>query len=286
MKGKSNENLFCWEQVLKTNRLFRVTHAFADDSSTDGLLPLYALFSSIEQVCSEVADEDVARRKLDWWREECLLKDMASSNHPVIRKLCSSGAASKIQKRNIAQLLDGAESRLDASPPADIEALQIICESISRPQLELEISVCSGVDKSADLFSADSSQSGLLQLIRESVAQEGQAGYWWIPLNLLARHGLTRADVVDTAATESAKGLFSEILGAGQKWGTVSVSMHKESSTGLKRMRHLAVIHGLYRKKLEHLDGQKPQQFAQELNRLRLMDLFEAWKVARWINRP
>ncbi len=285
MKEKSNENLFCWEQVLKTNRLFRVTHAFADDSSTDGLLPLYALFSSVEQVCSEIGDEDVARKKLDWWREECLLKDMASSNHPVIRKLCSSGAASKIKKRNISQLLDGAESRLDASPPADLEALQTICESIIRPQLELEISVCSGADQLAEKFSAGSSQSGLLQLIRESAAREGQGGYWWIPLNLLARHGLTRADLADTAATESVRGLFSEILGAGQKWGTESVSKYEKSLTGLKRMRHLAVLHGLYKKKLERLDGQKPQQFAQELNRLRFMDLFEAWKVARFVNR-
>jgi len=281
---KSNQILFCWEQVLKTNRAFRISRIFAPGETAPGLLPLYALFSSVEQICSDIQDEELAIRKLHWWRRECLNSDMGSSDHPLLSELHRTGVTSSLQMKNIAQLLDAAESRLDSPAPADLEELKCLCVEVSRPQLEMEISL-SGIDGGGQLLDSDfGAHSGLLQLIRESAGAEKQGAYWWIPLNLLARHGLSRASLAESDCSKAAQDIFSEIIEAGSSWGRVNGDTSPDISEALSALRHLFVIHSMYQRKLLRLERLTPAAYAAELGRLRLSDLFGAWKVARRIS--
>ncbi len=63
MTQTDNDRQQCWERVLKSNKLFRISHLFAPDEFSGALLALHALFASIEQISSEVSDELVARKK-------------------------------------------------------------------------------------------------------------------------------------------------------------------------------------------------------------------------------
>jgi len=193
--GEGNDRQFCWEQVGKSNRVFRISQVFASRHCAEKLLPLYALFSAVEQICSSISDEDVARAKLNWWRIECLQKIPNESGHPVMKELNRSGAMSDLRWESIASLLDGVESRLYASAPPDVEALKGMCIELHRPQLELELGI-SGLKRSTLEFEPGLlARNGMLQLIRESVYRKEQGGFWWIPLNLLARHGVSREDI-------------------------------------------------------------------------------------------
>jgi hypothetical protein len=48
--GGSNDRLFCWEQVTRTNQAFRVSQVFAAREDAAKLLPLYAVFAIVEQI--------------------------------------------------------------------------------------------------------------------------------------------------------------------------------------------------------------------------------------------
>ena len=100
-QAETNERRFCWEQVLRTNRLFRISRVFAPASHSDRLLPLYALFGAVEELCSEHSDEDIARRKLDWWRNETQRMHVRGSDHPILRDSASSYKCSRLSLRSI-----------------------------------------------------------------------------------------------------------------------------------------------------------------------------------------
>ena len=102
--GKDNDRQFCWEQVVKTNRVFRISQVFAPRHCAEKLLPLYALFSAIEQICSSASDEDVARSKLNWWRQECLQTEAAKSRHPVMKELSRTGALNDLRRDSLLHL--------------------------------------------------------------------------------------------------------------------------------------------------------------------------------------
>jgi len=279
--GKDNDQLFCWEQVVKSNRLFRISQIFAPRHCADKLLPLYALFAAIEQICSRISDEDVARSKLRWWRLECLREDRAKSRHPVMKELNRTGALKDLHVDILAQLLDEAESRLNASAPADMEALKARCIGLQRPQFELEIDVSGLKESMLQPEPGLLARNGMLQLIRESVQRKEQGAFWWIPLNSLARYEVRREDIVGDPQSRAVAGLMTEILAQGESWGRESRICYEGRAVDISPARHLFAINGLYARKLKRLGGLTPDFFAGEIGRLGPADLFKAWGSAR-----
>ncbi|MBT8049493.1 MAG: squalene/phytoene synthase family protein [Xanthomonadales bacterium] len=281
MSGQSNDRLFCWEQIAATNRLFRVSRVFAPANCADKLLPLYALFSAIEQIGSTLSDPDVANGKLNWWRQECLHRDLADSQHPVLKELHRTGAAGDLRPDTVGDLLDGAAARLSARAPADVEALKKICIELFRPQLQLELSVSGLSEPMPGISAALMARNGMLQLLRESGRKTEQGGYWWVPLNMMARHGVGREEIIREPESKAVNRLFSDILGDDFLWISTTDDPAMLSKTELTHARHLFSISGLYERKLGRLRDSVPAGLDRELNRIGPSDVLAAWNGAR-----
>ena len=277
----ANDSLFCWEQVAKTNRLFRVSHVFAPPMPAEKLLALYALFSVIEQACSVHSDEEIARAKLNWWRSECIHRDLTHSHHPALKELVRTGAALDLDIQSMTGLLDLAEARLDEPGPAHAEDLKTRCQQLYQPQLEMEASIC-GIRKGELLWSPEwAACSGLMQLIRESSGENRSGSYRWLPLNMRAKHGVNRDDVLRKPRSEPVVELFTEMMNIGIEWGAENSRQREDQPAARPQLRHLYVISGLHLRKLKRMKSLSPDRHASELGRLGLGDLLAAWKTAR-----
>jgi len=279
--SSGNDALFCREQAFKNNRLFRISHVFAPREYADGLVALYAFFAAIEQLCSGISDEDVAIGKLNWWRAECLGGELAESRHPILRELTCTGLAGNLRKDRIESLLNGAGSRLDGGPPADSEELKRICQELIQPQLELEGGICGYENGSTAIESGRAARSGLFQLIRESLRQGGQGGYWWLPLNLQARHGISRDDVNRDLRSAAVTELFGELLATAAAWGAGRQKQPSAGQADQRSLSHLYAITGLYELKMSRMQRLSPADYAGEIERIGAPELLHAWKSAR-----
>lgn len=278
---QGNDRSFCWEQVSRTNRLFRVSRVFAASECAEKLLPLYALFSAVEQISATVTDVGVATSKLSWWRSECLHKSMSESQHPIVRELTRTGAANNLPGECVARLFDGAEHRLSATAPADMGALKMRCIEMYRTQLQLEVSLTGSGISTDDFHPGLIARNGLFQLVRESTRKKEQGAFWWIPLNSLARHGINRAEILNEPDKPEVCQLFSEVLTAGMSWGEDAGGVQKTAGMELSPARHVFAISGLYARKLRSLLDTSPREFNDRMERLRLPDLLSAWNSAR-----
>lgn len=269
----------CWEHILRTNPLFRVSQLFADPGSADRLLPLYALFSAVEQACTGISDHEVAFRKLEWWREECLVRDMAESDHPILQELGRTGAAGRLRPDALARLITGAQSRLDSAAPADMDELRILCVSVGGAQLELEAGICGlQADSPVPEFEGLAAQNGLVQLIREG-------GIWWLPLQLLARHGISRSDIRQNVDSDGVQALFGEVISASEAWKPGAELVPGPATELMPGFRHALVINGLYARKLSGLGKLQPSRYRAALMKAGIPELFAAWKTARRVSR-
>lgn len=274
-------SLYCWEQISRTNRLFRVSRVFAPRDCAERLLPLYGLFSVVEQICSRQADEDVASSKLNWWRNECLQKGWSKSQHPLAKEMNRVGASKQLQPDRLSRLFDGASRRLSAAAPSDLEALKDLCIECYEPQLELELAI-SAPDCSKSHFAPGLlARNGALQLIRESVQGKGQGCFWWAPLNLLARYGVSRDEIKSRPDRVEVRYLLAEILQEFISWGSGAGKSAEKNALDYSGARHVFAISGLYARKLQSLASMSPAQYSTELARLGPADLLEAWKQAR-----
>lgn len=283
-RNQTNAVRFCWEQVLRTNPLFRISTAFAPAGHGAQLLPLYALFGVVEEICSEHSDEDLARRKLDWWRQECGRLGSQGSEHPILRELVASGAYAALRKDSLAQLFDDAESRLDPEAPASLDQLQALCRNLSLPQFELELSLWGMDQPLPQALESAAAANGLAQLLREAARRRPPADYWWLPLTLLARHGISRADIGHNGEPSvAARAAFADLFDGCREWKPARGPGGLASESNPAALRHLCVIGELQLSAVRRLQPDRPGQFAAELTRLGLPQLYRAWQAARSI---
>ena len=109
---------------------------------------------------------------------------------------------------------------------------------------------------------------------------------WWLPLSLLARHGVNRSSIGERAEAERVEALFTELLEHVGGWTTSAAAARPTSAQALPATRHLFVIGQLQAHALHRLRASQPEHFAAELNRMGLPQLFRAWRTARRFNRP
>lgn len=275
-----NDRLFCWEQVNRTNRAFKISQVFAAREDAAKLLPLYALFSVVEQICSVPSDEDLAHSKLQWWRAECGGENMMSSHHPVLRELRRTGAAQSLGDDVVRSLLDSAAFRLEASAPADISELRAICLDIQKPQFGLEMKVVGLGEDPPQIDSGTAARGGLLQLIRESANRTQRGAYWWIPLNMLARYGIGRDVLVSAPDSPEVSGLLTELIEESLSWVS-SENTAANAGRHFPSLRNYFAINGIYHSKIRSLKGLAADRYKVELGCLRITDLVAAWTCAR-----
>jgi phytoene synthase len=276
-----NDQLFCWEQVSSARPLFRMTRIFAPAGLKEKLLPLHALLAIVEMAGSQYSDEDLARSKLHWWRSQLLGRDPAASPHPVMRELARTGAAERMLEGPIKALLDDAERRLDAEAPVNLDELLAHCRALHQPQCALEASVAGLSPDELPWIGEGDAAAGLLQLLRESTRRPAQAAYWWLPLQLLARHGVARGTVGHAGASEPIGALFRDIITAVERYADAAEQAPGGTGGQPANARHLAVDRELGTRKLRRMSGLAPGAWPAELLVTRLGDLLAAWKTAR-----
>lgn len=278
-----NDGLFCWEQVTRVNPLFRISRVFAPRAQSERLLPLYALFAALEQLCAQASEAEVRHRKLEWWRSECLDRELSASAHPILRELNRSGAAPHLDQEVLAQLFEGAALRLDGPAPVNLEEFEALCRMIASPQCSLEFAVTANVcDVQAP---ATAACLGLAQLFRESTGQGGAHRFWWLPLNLLARHGISRGDLEQDVDAPPVRALFSEVLQKCSAWAMQARREVGRAAGGAANLRHLAVHTQLQASAVQRLGDRPPSDYRAGVRRAGWGGLLQAWRAARSVSR-
>ena len=283
MSSTSNDSLFCREQVARSNRLSLLAQVFAAAERREALVALYALFSVIEQVCSGSKEEDVAIKRLAWWRDELNNSLNAQGVHPLGKELIRTGAASRISMKHIDQLLLSAQARLESPVIGDTAALKQLCLETGWPLVELEWALC-GRDSNQPGLEGLAVRAGLAQLIRES-AGENAHQMWWIPMNLLARHGLARNRLDEPSLDEAATALSRELLSMEGCNDRQAEPRCDDISTGEADLRHFFVLDALYARKFRKLEKATPLNLREGLLKVGPADVFAAWRAARTVNR-
>jgi len=278
-----NDRLYCWEQVARVNPLFRISHAFAPNALSPRLLPLYALFAALEQLCSQTIDAELKRRKLAWWRSECLDRGPVASDHPVLKELTRSGAAAHLDQAGLAQLFGSVEQRLDTPAPADEAEFESLCRKTGEPLCALEFAVTANGRETA--VPATAACLGLAQLLRESTGQGGEHRFWWLPLNLVARHGVSRSDLARDRDAPLAQALFAEVLRPAHSWAPKSAQEIQRAADESASLRHLAVHAHLQAQAVQRLRSMRPGNYRVALRRAGWLELFQAWRAARRVTR-
>lgn len=197
---------------------------------------LAALLFEWRKVIREVREPQVAAVRLGWWREELPRAAAGSPQHPLTQALFGDPRARAIPLRYWAAGIDAAVLALDAAPPADFAAQRDAARPLASAAADLETRLWFRPDTGSLRAAAVATLGELVGALR-SLPAEAARGRTVLPMNLLARHGLTIGDLATdgparrTALRDQIVDLARELAAAARLPGPLSVF-------GAVRMQH------------------------------------------------
>jgi phytoene synthase len=152
---------------------------------------LAALQQEWLKIVRGVSEPQVAAAKLGWWREELQRAVQGQPRHPLTQALFADARVREVPTSCWTAAVDAAMPAIVATTPADFSAQCEAIRPLATALADLETRVWFGATVDSNPRAAAATAFGLLVAdLRAFMAKAGN-GRSPLPMNLLARHGLT-----------------------------------------------------------------------------------------------
>lgn len=149
-----------------------------------------ALVDEWWKILREVREPQVAMVKLGWWREELQRAAEGEPRHPLTQSLFVDARNRAVPLSCWTTVVDAALLLVGAAPSVDFAAQRRAIAPLSTAVAELETRLWFGPSADAARAAAVTALANLLAGLR-ALPAEVERGRSPLPMNLLARHGLT-----------------------------------------------------------------------------------------------
>lgn len=184
-----------------------------------------ALLHELREAAFELSDPGVARAKTAWWSEELLRTSAGEARHPLTARL-GADAPWAAFSRELLRLTES-DGR-SASTAEALAALQPAARAAAAVEAGLfDASVDEGAARSLGLH-------WLLSRLPQGLADEDQAR---LPMHLLARHGLTAAELPSERSRPLLRDWGAELLAAGPDRLPTGIALFRRTRHRFDRQR-------------------------------------------------
>ena len=157
-----------------------------------------SLVHELEQTTFGVREPQVAAAKLNWWRQELIGASAGAPHHPIARELFDDERIRSIDAARWSNLIDGALAQLDSAAASTLDESISALAMFYRPVASLEAALAAQESARID---ADARLWISAHLLHSPVRPGHDRA---IPLDLLARHGLSRSALADPGPARTA----------------------------------------------------------------------------------
>ncbi|MCX7893313.1 MAG: presqualene diphosphate synthase HpnD [Burkholderiales bacterium] len=200
---------YCQQKAAASGSSFYYAFLFLPAERRRAITAVYAFCREVDDVVDEVHDPGVARAKLAWWRGEIGALYAGRPTHPVTRALAPLVGRFDVRKERLEEILDGMEMDLGHVRYQDFASLRRYAYLVAGA---VGI-VAAGIFGYTDARTLDYAERlgiafQLTNIIRD-VGEDARRGRIYLPLDELARFGVSESDVLAGRPTEGFRRLMA-----------------------------------------------------------------------------
>jgi phytoene synthase len=192
---------------------------FASSAHRPLVSALACLGHEIAHAAFHIDEAEVASAKLHWWADELTALPSGQARHPLTGVLAGHAPARKLASADWLAIVEGAVAQRNAAPVSTLGELLAGYRQFELALARVESTIHGGID-----IDTTAQAMSLSRALRESMrlTQVLTRGDLPLPLDLLARHGLSRVDLARThpardAALREHFGTLAAAIGAGDR---------------------------------------------------------------------
>jgi len=270
---------YCQQKAAQSGSSFYYSFLFLPPERRRAITALYAYCREVDDVVDETADENLARIKLAWWRNELSELYKGNPQHPVTRALEPFVGKYHLTEERLTEILEGMEMDLLQTRYLDFKALERYCYLVASV-----VGLCA-----AEIFGRSSEQTleyaknlgmafQLTNIIRD-VGEDARRGRVYLPINELQQFNVPVAAILNARYSDEFGRLMQFQCERAQGYYEAAfAALPKEDR---RAQRPGLIMAAIYRTLLEEIARDKFQVLHQRVSLTPIRKLWLAWKT--WV---
>ncbi len=200
---------YCAERTAASGSSFSISFRFLPDEKRRTITALYAFCREVDDVVDECREQAVARHKLEWWRGEVAALYHGEPQHPVCRALKPFIHRYDLAEEHFLEIIDGMEMDLDRNRYENFSELSLYCYRAASVVGLLAAAIFGFEDRHTLKYAHNLGMAFQLTNILRDVAEDAARDRIYLPLDELARFGVSESDIINNTNSAALKQLFA-----------------------------------------------------------------------------
>lgn len=200
---------YCQDTAAKSGSSFYYSFLFLPPQRRQAITALYAFCRLIDDIVDEIPDADIARVKLNWWRDELDRLFDGKAQHPVSQALATSIENFNLPKEYFIEIIDGMEMDLEFDAYPSFKELTLYCYRVASIVGIMAAEIFGYQDRATLKYAHHLGTAFQLTNILRDVREDAERGRIYLPLDELERFDVSTDDLAGTVTTDNMKKLFT-----------------------------------------------------------------------------
>lgn len=268
---------YCQQKAASSGSSFYYSFLFLSPPRRRAITALYAYCREVDDVVDETSDENIARIKLGWWRNEIDQMFKGNPQHPVTQAMAPWIGPYSLTQQRLDEILDGMEMDLLQTRYLDFKALERYCYLVAGV-----VGLCA-----ADIFGRTRDETlayarnlglafQLTNIIRD-VGEDARRGRVYLPVSELQQFKVPVADILNARHGENFVRLMQfQYERAEGYYQAAFASLPREDR---RAQRAGLIMAAIYRALLVEIRRDGFQVLSQRVSLTPIRKLWLAWKT-------
>lgn len=269
---------YCQDKAARSGSSFYYSFLFLPGAQRRAITALYAFCREVDDVVDMTNEPEIARVKLNWWREEIgrLYSDQAQ--HPVTRALSSVIENYDLPEEQFLEIIDGMEMDLDQHRYASFKDLMLYCYRVASVVGLLAAEIFGYQDRQTLKYAHDLGIAFQLTNIVRDVYEDARRGRIYLPLDELQRFGVEERDILNQNETPAFHALMRFQAERAKQYYNQALSHLPDSDRHKQRCG--LIMAAIYRATLEEIERDGFHVLQHRISLTPLRKLWLAWKTS------
>lgn len=268
---------YCQQKAAQSGSSFYYSFLFLPPERRRAITALYAFCREVDDTVDEIADPQVARTKLNWWRQELGAMHAGNPTHPVTKALLPHLQAYSIENKYLLAIVDGMEMDLNQTRYLDFAGLQRYCWHVASVVGILSASIFGSTQPQTLQYAEKLGLAFQLTNIIRDVGEDARKGRIYLPINELQQFGVTAADILNNRHSENFEKLMKFQADRAQAMYDTAFALLPKADR--RAQRPGLIMAAIYRAILNEIELDGFHVLNQRISLTPIRKLWLAWKT-------
>jgi phytoene synthase len=270
---------YCQDKAAKSGSSFYYSFRFLPQQQRQAIIALYAFCREVDDTVDEIADTDIARTKLAWWREEIQRTFHGIATHPVGLALQSALQNFDLHEEYFMEIIDGMAMDLDQFSYSEFKHLALYCHRAASVVGLLSVEIFGYEDRKTLKYAENLGMALQLTNIIRDVREDAERGRIYIPQDELQQFNVSADDLLALKSSPELIDLLKFQTARAKQYYQQALQLLPESDRYTQRTG--LIMAAIYEATLDEIEKDNFQVMLHRVSLTPLRKLWLAWRIAR-----